>query len=431
MSNKLHLHSAINIGARVLGMLSGMFGIYVFSRLFNVDDFGVWSWLLSISVIVTSQDFGLLSAMRVWLGKEYAENNQDKQQTIFIAGVTSVIAILVALVIIMGIYWLADHRSFTNTTFLISWVLFTTTFSILGTVCANTLLAFLNSGVVGTIELIRSILQILVICLIYLLNLDLYGSVIVYYLLFLLYVPIIFIVLLLLHQWKLKKLWLIATKKWIDVWHTITVVIKNGSLLWINQIAFALILSADIFYAGLLFSNNDVSTVTIINKLVGLGVGIFSAGLLPYFGLYVHRLAQPDISWIHKEFRMAFFMIILIGLIYTICLLLFGKSFIAVWTGYHLDSLLLYVLAGLQFTVLSFMVYIQLFFQGPRMNLEILPIVLIACIVRLSFLWGIYESIGLYAIFISSIIANSLLFLLMLNRLRSNMKNNNQVKLML
>lgn len=431
MSNKLHLPSVINIGARVLGMLSGMFGVYIFSRLFNVDDFGIWSWLLSISVIVTSQDFGLLSAMRVWLGKEYAQNNQDKQQTVFLAGITSVIAILMVLVIGEGIYWLADNRSLPNKTILVFWVLFTTTFSIVGTVCANALLAFLNSGVVGAIELIRSILQILVICLIYLLNLDLSSSVMIYYLLFILYVPIIFIALLLLHQWELKKLWVIATERWIDVWQAMIVVIKNGALLWINQLAFALILSADIFYAGLLLSSDDVSTVTIINKLVGLGVGILSAGLLPYFGLYVHRLAQQDTAWIQKELSKAFFIIISIGLIYSIGLLLLGKGFVAIWTGYHLDSPLLYGLAGLQFTVLSFMVYVQLFFQGPRMNFQILPIVLMGCIVRLAFLWGTYESIGLYTIFISSIIANTLLILLMLNKLRSNIKNNNEVELML
>lgn len=431
MSNKLHLPSAINIGARVLGMLSGMFGIYVFSRLFNVDDFGIWNWLLSISVIVTSQDFGLLSAMRVWLGKEYAQNNQDKQQTIFLAGITSVIAVLIFLAIGEGFYWLADNRSLPNKTILVFWVLFTTTFSILGTVCANALLAFLNSGVVGAIELIRSILQILVIGLIYLLNLDLSSSVMIYYLLFILYVPIIFIALLLIHQWELKKLWAITTEKCLDIWQAIIVVIRNGALLWINQLAFALILSADIFYAGLLLSSDDVSTVTIINKLVGLGVGILSAGLLPYFGLYVHRLAQKDTSWIQREISKAFFIIIPIGLIYSIGLLLLGKGFISLWTGYQLDSPLLYALAGVQFTVLSLVVYVQLFFQGPRMNFQILPIVLIACIVRLAFLWGTYESIGLYTIFISSIIANTLLILLMLNKLRSNIKNNNEVELML
>ena len=431
MSNKLHLPSAINIGARVLGMLSGMFGIYVFSRLFTVDDFGIWSWLLSISVIVTSQDFGLLSAMRVWLGKEYAQNNQGKQQTIFLAGITGVIAILIVLVIGEGVYWLVANKSLPNQTILVFWVLFATTFSILGTVCANALLAFLSSGTVGAIELIRSILQILVICLIYLLNLDLSSSVMIYYLLFILYVPIILIALLLLRQWELKKLWLIATEKWLDVWQAMIVVIRNGALLWVNQLAFALILSADIFYAGLLLSNDDVSTVTIINKLVGLGVGILSAGLLPYFGLYVHRLAQQDASWIQKELSKAFFIIISIGILYSIGLLLLGKGFIVIWTGYQLDSPLLYALAGVQFTVLSLMVYVQLFFQGPRMNFQILPIVLIACIIRLTFLWGTYESIGLYTIFISSIIANALLILLMLNKLRSNIKNTNEVELML
>ena len=431
MSNKLHLPSAINIGARVFGMLSGMFGIYVFSRLFNVDDFGIWSWLLSISVIVTSQDFGLLSAMRVWLGKEYAQNNQEKQQTIFLAGIAGVIAILIVLVIGEGVYWLADNKSLPNKTILVFWVLFTTTFSILGTVCANALLAFLSSGTVGAIELIRSILQILVICLIYLSSLDLSSSVMIYYLLFMLYVPIILTTLLFLQHWELKKLWLIATEKWMDIWQAMITIIKNGSLLWVNQLAFALILSADIFYAGLLLSNDDVSTVTIINKLVGLGVGILSAGLLPYFGLYVHRLAQKDTSWIQIEIRKAFFIIISLGLLYSIGLLLLGKGFISIWTGYQLDSPLLYLLAGVQFTVLSLMVYVQLFFQGPRINFQILPIVLVACVIRVAFLWGTYESIGLYTIFVSSIVANALLILLMLYKLRSNIRNTNELELML
>jgi O-antigen/teichoic acid export membrane protein len=431
MLSKQHWPSTINIFARVLGMLSGMLGVYVFSRLFSVDDFGIWSWLLSISVIVTSQDFGLLSAMRVWLGKEYAQNNVDQQLAVFLAGIVGVISIVFILILGEGVYWLIQPTPIPNKTVLVFWVLFATTFSILGTVCANALLAFLNAGIVGAIELFRSVMQILMIYIIYLLELDLFTSVIFYYLIFILYTPIIFGILLTLEHWKLKKLWLVATEKWLEVWQALIVVIKNGALLWVNQLAFALILSADIFYAGLLLSNEDISTVTIINKLVGLGVGILSAGLLPYFGLYVHRLAQKDTSWIKKELGRALLIIAMIGLIYTVGLLVVGKSFISIWTGYTLDSQLLYCLAGLQFIVLSAMVYTQLFFQGPRMNFQILPIVLLACIIRLSILWLTYESVGLYAVFISSITANLLLILLMLHKLNSNIKNIHQMEIML
>lgn len=431
MHKKLHWPSAINILARVLGMFSGMLGVYVFSRLFSVEDFGIWSWLLSISVIATSQDFGIISAMRVWLGKEYAQNNLAKQQTIFIAGAVGVSAILCILIIGGGLYWLIHSKPLPPNTAMIYWVLFTATFSILGTVCANALLAFLNSSIVGLIEFTRSFMQILVICTIYFLHLNLSTSVFIYYLLFILYVPFVFGVLISLHNWELKKLWLLGKEQWSEVMRAMIDLIKNGALLWINQLAFALILSADIFYAGLLLSNEDTSTVTIINKLVGLGVGIFSAGLLPYFGLYVHRLAQQDTSWVRRELSMAFLLITIIGTAYTIGLLLLGKTFILAWTGYTLDSQALYFLAGMQFVVLCLVVYVQLFFQGPRMNLQILPIVLVACAIRLACLWSSYESVGLYIIFISSIAANALLIIFMLKKLRHNMKNNQKLELML
>lgn len=430
MHKKLHWPSTINIFARALGMLSGMFGVYVFSRLFTVDDFGIWNWLLSISVIVTSQDFGILSAMRVWLGKEYAQDNLAKQQTIFIAGIAGISVILLILIFGEGVYWLMHTKPLPTSILMVYWVLFTATFSILGTVCANALLAFLNSSVVGLIELTRSLMQILVICIIYFLHLDLLISVVIYYLLFILYVPVVFGALISLHNWKLKRIWLIGKEQWSEVFRAMISLIKNGALLWVNQLAFALILSADIFYAGLMLSNEDVSTATIINKLVGLGVGIFSAGLLPYFGLYVHRLAQQDTSWVRRELNKAFLFISIVGIAYTIGLLLLGKTFVLVWTGYTLDSRLIYSLAGLQFIVLCFVVYVQLFFQGPRMNFQILPIVLVACAIRLACLWGGYKSIGLYSIFISSIAANSLLIILMLYKLRLNMRCNQKMELM-
>lgn len=411
-------------------MLSGMFGVYVFSRLFTVDDFGVWSWLLSISVIVTSQDFGILSAMRVWLGKEYAQNNLAKQQTIFIAGIAGISTILLILLFGEGVYWLIHSKPLPSDAAMVCWVLFTATFSILGTVCANALLAFLNSSVVGLIELVRSIMQILLICTIYFLKLDLLTSVAVYYLLFLLYVPIVFGALATLHNWELKKLWFLGKERWSEVLQAITSLIKNGVLLWINQLAFALILSADIFYAGVLLSKEDLSTITIINKLVGLGVGIFSAGLLPYFGLYVHRLAKQDTSWIQKELSKALSIIGIVGVAYTVGLLILGKTFVFMWTGYTIDSQLLYFLAGAQLIVLCLMVYVQLFFQGPRMNFQILPFVLAASAIRLACLWGSYQSIGLYAIFISSIAANLLLIILMLCKLRKYTKNNQKMELM-
>ncbi|MBU3555946.1 lipopolysaccharide biosynthesis protein [Polynucleobacter sp. UB-Piko-W3] len=426
----MHWPSAINIAARILQMCSGLLSVYVFSRLFDINDFSLWNWLFSIFVIITSQDFGLLSAMRVWLGKEYAQQQLIKQQTIFMAGIMGMAVILTLLIVFMGIYWLVQVDPLPEKTVLVAWVIFASTFSILGTVCANALLAMLNSGAVGAIEFARSLAQLIVIGLIYFLDLDIISSALLYYLLLILYVPAIAIIFLYLHRWSPIQLWGLITTKFSEIFTTMGSLIRNGTLLWVNQLAFVLILAPDIFYAGLLLSNDDVSTVTILNKLVGLSVGIFSAGLLPYFGLYIHRMTKEDNSWIFGDVKKAFLIIILIGLSYMAGLLLFGEVFVFYWSGFTLDSPILYGLAGCQAIILCLAVYMQLFFQGPRTNFQILPIVLAACAIRLLFLWLGSESLGMYSIFISSILAYLTLIILMIFKLRSLLRQNTKWELM-
>lgn len=430
MSRKMHWPSAINIAARALQMCSGMFGIYVFSRLFAINDFALWNWLFSIFVIITSQDFGLLSAMRVWLGREYAQHHIIRQQIIFIAGIFGVAIVLLFFIFSSGVYWLLQPTSTPTKDLLIHWVIFASTFSIFGTVCANALLAMINSGTLGAIEFIRSLAQLVIIGLIYFLGLDLISSALLYYLLLILYVPAIALIFFRSHKWSPIQLWGLAKTKFSEIFTTMGILIKNGILLWINQLAFVLILAPDVFYAGLLLSSDNVSTVTIINKLVGLYVGIFSAGLLPYFGLYVHRMTQEDNSWVLSDLKKAFLIIISIGISYTFMLLLFGQMFVFHWSGFVLDSPVLYGLAGLQAIILCLSVFMQLFFQGPRINFQIFPIVFLACVIRLLFLWIGSQSIGMYSIFISSILAYLTLVILMVFKLRSLLRKNSKWELM-
>lgn len=411
-------------------MCAGMLGVYVFSRLFSVDDFGLWNWLFSIFVIITSQDFGLLSAMRVWLGKEFAQQQIAKQQVIFMAGTLGIALMLLLLIFCMGMYWAIQTPNLNVKDFLVGWVLFASTFSIFGTVCANALLAMLHAGTVGAIELARSITQLLTIGLIYIVGLNLISSVLLYYLPLIFYVPAIAIIFLRIHKWSLIQLLQLTKTRISEIFSTMRALIRNGGLLWINQLAFVMILAPDVFYAGLLFSDDDVSTVTIINKLVGLCVGIFSAGLLPYFGLYIHRMTQEDNSWVFKDLKRAFLIIIFIGLSYMVGLLLLGKVFVFYWSGFTLDSPALYVLAGMQSVILCLSVYMQLFFQGPRINFQILPIVFAACAIRLLFLWAGDQALGIYSIFISSILAYLTLIILMLIKLRSLLRKNTKWELM-
>jgi hypothetical protein len=429
MATKMYWPSTINIAARILQMCSGLLGVYVFSRLFDDNDFSLWNWLFSIFVIITSQDFGLLSAMRVWLGKEYAQQQPIRQQTIFLAGTLGVFLTLLLLIFGISIYLLLQKTNLTAKDFLVVWVLFASTFSIFGTVCINALLAMLNAGAVGVIEFARSLTQLLIIGLIYFLELDLILSALLYYLLLIIYVPAIAIIFMHLQKWSPIQLWKLTKTRFSEIFTTMGVLIRNGALLWVNQLAFVLILAPDIFYAGLILSSDDVSTVTILNKLVGLCVGLFSAGLIPYLGLYIHRMIQEDSSWIFKELKKTFLVIIFLGLSYTVGLLIFGKIFVFYWSGFILDSQILYGLAGSQAIVLCLAVYMQLFFQGPRINFQILPIVLIACAIRLLFLWLGSGSLGVYSIFISSILAYLTLIILMIFKLRSLFRHNTKWEL--
>lgn len=425
----IHWLSAVNVAARIATMVSGLLGVYCFSRLFSVADFGLWSWLLSISVIVTSQDFGFLSAMRVWLGKEMADGDELKQQLIFVAGLLAVGVVFVLMTLGVTAYGalLFKNDGLDEKNLLVIWVLLTSVFSIFGTVAATAFLAYLKSGIVGAVELVRAVMQLGVILAAFLLHWDLKLVLILYFLLFVAYVPAVMGLFLSSYQWGLKELFVIAKTRFGELVDVQKRLIKNGFLLWLNQLAYAAVLSADVFYAGVFLIEQDVVTVAVVSKLVGLGVGLMGAGLLPYFGAYVHKMAGQDVSWINQELRKAIRVIGSLGVIYLIGLLLFGEEFILAWSGFEIDSHLLFIAAGLQFTTLALLAYIQLYFQSPRLMFEVLPLVGMACIVRLGALWLCNESLGALIIFGSSVLANGVLVALLYRKLLSLVKSNREL----
>ncbi len=409
-------------------MVSALLGVYFFSRIFSITEFGFWSWLLSISVMVTSQDFGILSAMRVWLGKEYASDEDFKQKHIFVAGLMGVFVVLV--IVVLGLVAYLIRASSLESALLLCWVVLASVFSIFGTVAANALLAFLSAGSVGLIELLRSIAQIALILLAYHLDWGLDLTVGVYYLPFVLYVPVVMGFLCFVHKWRLPAILRQGLKNFSTVLSMLWVLVKNGILLWVNQLAYVAILSADVFLGGIFLTEPDVATVAVINKLVGLGLGVVGAGLLPYFGLYVHKLAGQDSSWVRHELRKAVLSIGFVSVGYVLMLLIFGQPAVLAWTGFEIGSRILYVFAGLEFGVLSLLTYLQLYFQGPRLSLEILPFVLCASILRLVVLWLGVEGFGVLMIFVSSVLANGVLVLLLLRKLMRSIKDNKEMVLM-
>lgn len=426
---KIHWASGVHIVARIMSMMSGLLGVYVFTRLFSIEQFGYWSWLLSVSVMITSQDFGILSAMRVWLGKEYASQNVTKQKSIVAAGLVGVSVIFISVLLGLLLYSVQPEIR-GNNLLLLSWVVLASVFSIFGTVAANTLLAFLQAGVVGLVELLRSIFQIVVIILSYFFSWDFNLTVGIYYSLFVLYVFVVIALLCFIKNWQLIDLLTECLQNAKNVFEALWSLVKNGLLLWANQLAYVTILSADVFLAGMLLTQSEVATVAVINKLVGLGVGLVGAGLLPYFGLYVHKLASEDASWVRAELKKAVKTIFFVGLVYTVALLCFGRQAIFIWSGFDIDSGVLYFMAGMQFGILSLLTYLQLYFQGPKLNFEILPIVFLACLIRLASLWLLVGDYGITTIFFSSVLSNGALALMMYLRLNRELRDGKNMVLM-
>ena len=138
-------------------------------------------------------------------------------------------------------------------------------------------------------------------------------------------------------------------------------------------------------------------------------------------------MAGQDVSWINQELRKAIRVISSLGMIYLIGLLLFGESFILAWSGFEIESHLLFITAGLQFTTLSLLAYIQLYFQSPRLMLEVLPLVGIACALRVCSMWIGSESLGVLIIFGSSVLANGFLVALLYKKLLILVKNNREL----
>jgi O-antigen/teichoic acid export membrane protein len=200
--SKALLHGAsANLLARVSGLAASFLNIFLLGRLLNIADFGLWAWLFAIYSLITSQDFGYISAMRVRIGRHIQTEKSQQQRLLYTAALLMTIFVLV--VVIFGIFGYSFiFGNSTEEERLRNLAIFCSSATILGTVSAQALLAHLHTAIVGLVETLRSIIQIIIYALAYFFNWSLTSLVFCFFITCLIYIPLVTKLYLSTTRWK-------------------------------------------------------------------------------------------------------------------------------------------------------------------------------------------------------------------------------------
>lgn len=394
--------SLLNIVGRMFSILSTFVSIYLLGRVFNNQDFGYWTWLLSIFSLVTAQDFGIIGVMRVRMGQAIVSGEILEQKllftvTFFITALTG-ICLIAASAILLSVSVLNPND--------ILLVLGCALITVLGYCASQGSVAYLQSGLVGISESFRGIVQILAVVSAKVFDLNFDTSLIMFYLVSMLYMPFVTAVFLMCRKWR--PLDLITTL--INNLPTSLKIAKglsrDGFFLLTVQVCLAVLTLSDVFIAGFLLPDDEVAAVNALMRLILVAVGFVMAIMTPVMGHFVvaiHSLNQ-EIVW--KRFSIASFILILIGSAYGIILYFFGSNVIKLWANLYVAPSYVFIVAGLFFSSMGMVILLQTFLQMPLIAIAMLPILITAAILKTFLPFVIVPSIGFGGVILSGTLVN-------------------------
>jgi O-antigen/teichoic acid export membrane protein len=109
-----------------------------------------------------------------------------------------------------------------------------------------------------------------------------------------------------------------------------------GFYFFILQLMVTLTYTLDNAIIAKRFTLNDVSDYSIIQRLFSIGPIIFGLMLSPLWPAYGEAKAAKDYNWIWKTFKRSFWLCFIIGLTFSIALLVGSKFILAFWLGKNL-----------------------------------------------------------------------------------------------
>jgi O-antigen/teichoic acid export membrane protein len=418
--HKIFAVAFANNFVRVTSILTSVFAVFALSHVLNQNEFGAWAWLLSICTLVTAQDFGVISAMRIEISKVNGINNHSEsnseQNLLILAAVLGVALVLIVAALILSLLGLIslDLTAIRAPYGLFALVTIIALFSLFGTVAANTLLGLLKAEKVTLLDLFRNVFQLAAVIVIYLSRPAFEWAIVIYFVPYALYALVgMAMILKTLGQSGsdfFKQLYLqIKPSLW-----SLKLLIKKGSPLWMIQLSTIIFSGSDLVYVGIFANENVIGKTAILQRYTVIAIGFITASIAPFLGYYatkMHHASADDIAWIREKSNLKMRLVFVVGFIYTVFLVLYGHQLTLLWSNQEIDSPWLYLLVGLMFTVTGMNSLFQLFYQSSKVYAAVIFALLFCGLLKFVSISLLFSQLNILGIWISFLLGN-LIFLL-------------------
>lgn len=407
MTQNLAKGAVSNLGARVLGLLASFLNVYLLGRVLTPNDFGLWVWLFSIFTLITSQDLGFISAMRVRMGRFLSEDNTEKIHIIYCTALLWVILIVVCLTVGIYLYDLLNGESSEEFVYR-NIAMICSTCTLIGTVSAQGLLARLQSSIVGTIEGLRALVQIAIYLAAYVFDFTLAMVVYTFFLTALLYVPLVTKVYWRFADFPFRNIAFLTVTHFQKIRSTSVVIFREGALLWVGQLGMTMLINSDVYLAGYFMSDGDVAKVGVVSRFQLLGVGLLAAALLPFCASFVVQIRQVTKLYVLQKIRQAFLMFFVSGLVYISVTSLWGAELILLWSTVEINEPSVFVMSGILFALVLSVTLLQIFLQFTIFAKALVFWFVLAVLVKIALTALLVPTLGYIGVFCASVVSISL-----------------------
>ena len=403
MSKAILLKGAVaNVLARSAGLVASFLNVFLLGRLFNASEFGLWAWLFSIFILVTSQDFGYISAMRVQIGGTLKSETPSEQKILYGTAFLMTLAVVASAFVGVTVYSLIWNES-SSDPLLRNLAILCSVTTILGTVSAQALLANLHTAMIALIEAARSIIQILIFTLAYFFNWDLKILVFCFFFTSILYVPLVGKIYVMTTGWGFKEILLTVKGNLQKVRVTAVKLLQDGWILWITQIGMTMLISSDVYLSGFFLGDEDIAKVNVVTRFQLLGVGILGAALTPIIAHFVVQVGDVSKKNAQNKILLGYFFFFFIGLFYALIFTTWGQTLAQLWSHVDVNKPLVFAYSGVLFFLMLSVTLMQIFLQFSVISKALAPWLALLIAIKIGLSQYLVSNYGYIGIFMASI----------------------------
>ncbi len=335
--------------SRTLVFLVPLIATPIFSRIFDARTFGAWTILGSLITLLSAQDFGICSALRVHLAELQVAGDQDAARNEF----HSVFAVILVTAVVLSALLLALHP---NVSFLGVPMRFrTATYAaiIIGLVSVSAavpfqaLYAYLDAHLVAASDVVRALLQIVAALVIYATTRNILLCLVVFY------APTVGYIYLSYELLRRRRSWRNPYKNGVHTWWVGARRMRRLAVDGIPFLALSVLNLAlgplDLLLAGRYLGLVEAGSLGLVMKLVNVGYAFLGAISWGYVGAYGMEFMNQNYAWIRKTIVVQIAAMVVLGIVATVALVLFGESVVHLWSGRVVAERGLYLLAGIVF----------------------------------------------------------------------------------